>query len=88
LSITILVPPGNSIGAVGEPEFARCPQEDAESSDLETRFAHLSGLVLLGQSMEELVNATIIAIGSNRCPQAPQEFGMTDNIQDAASVRD
>jgi len=45
-SITILVPPGNPKGAVGEPKLACCPKEDAETSDLETRFAHLGRFVL------------------------------------------
>jgi hypothetical protein len=40
------------------------------------------------QSAEELVDAAIIAIISDGRPHTPQEFGMTDNIQDAASVRD
>jgi hypothetical protein len=44
--------------------------------------------VFLGQSAKELVDAAIIAIVSDGRLQAPQEFGMTDNIQDAASVRD
>jgi hypothetical protein len=44
--------------------------------------------VLLGQSTEELVGAAIVAIGSDRGSQAPQEFGMTDNIQDTASLWD
>jgi hypothetical protein len=43
--------------------------------------------VFPGQSAEELVDAAIIAIVSDGRPQAPQEFGMTDNTQDAASVR-
>lgn len=86
--MTMLVPPGNPKGAVGEPKLAGCPKEDSETSDLETRFAHLSRFVLRRQSMKELVNMTIIAIGSDRCSHAPQEFGMTDNIQDATSMRD
>jgi hypothetical protein len=38
--------------------------------------------------VEEVVDAAIFAIAFDGPPQAPQEFGMTDNIQDAASVRD
>ena len=87
-SVTILVPPGNPKGAVGEPKLACCPKDDAETSDLETRFAYLGRLVLRRQSMKKLVNTTIITIGSDRCSRAPQEFGMTDNIQDATSMRD
>jgi hypothetical protein len=87
-SITILVPPSNPKGAVREPKLACCPKEDAEASDLETRFAHLGRLVLRRQSMKKLINTTIIVIGSDRCSHAPQEFGMTDNIQDANSMRD
>jgi hypothetical protein len=86
--MTIFVPPCNPIDAFGEPEFTRCPQEGAESSDLETRFAHLARLVLSGQSTKKPVNTTTITIGSDRSSHAPQEFGMTDNIQDAVSVRD
>jgi len=44
--------------------------------------------VLRRQSMKKLINTTIITIGSDRCSHAPQEFGMTDDIQDATSMRD
>jgi hypothetical protein len=88
LSITILVPPGNPIGAVREPKFACCPKENPETSDLETHFTHLDRLVLRRQPTKKLINTTIITIGSDRRSHAPQEFGMTDNIQDATSVRD
>lgn len=44
--------------------------------------------MLHGWSTEEPVDAAIIPIGLDRRLQAPQEFGMTDNIQDATSVRD
>jgi hypothetical protein len=88
LSITILIPPGNPKGALGEPKLACCPKQNAKTSDLETHFTHLDRLVLRRQPTKKLINTTIIAIGSDRCPHAPQEFGMTDDIQDATSVRD
>ena len=88
MSITILVPPGNPKGSVGEPKVACCPKEDAETSDLETRFTHLDRLVLARQPTKKLINTMIIVIGSVRCSHAPQEFRMTNNIQDATSVRD
>jgi hypothetical protein len=73
--------------AVGEPKVACYPKEDAETSDLETRFTHLDRLVLARQPTNKLINTTIIVLRSDRCPHVPQEFGMTDNIQDATSMR-